>query len=175
MPTHEAEALAMQWKVARSARDYEAADGIRARLRSVGIEAEDLVQEIELFGLSGRNGNDWMASGTAHHETDEVLAADDPDPRSYRDHMSEEARQLFGPTEAASRHRDGGTGGLLTLNYSVVPDLPDEIGFKVTSGKAHASADALAAYKEVVRQQEEALRQEIADRNRQTLRVRSTG
>ena len=164
MPTHEAEALAMQWKAARAAKDYAAADGIRSELRAVGIEAEDLAQEIEIYGLSDRPHGDKEAHGASGAAV-ETYEPDPKDPLAYREHMSKEAKALFQPTEAATLHKDGGTGGLLTLNYALIPELPKDIGFTVTGGKAQASADALTMYKEMKRQEEEAKRRETAERN----------
>ena len=93
-----------------------------------------------------------------------------------RDHRSKEARALgeARAVDLSAQHKDGGTGGLLTLNYSLIPELPDSVGFKVTSGKAHASADALDAYKEMMQQEAEATRREIAEANTRTLRARRT-
>ena len=38
--------------------------------------------------------------------------ADPNDTLAYREHRTEEAKALFQPTDAAARHKDGGTGGL---------------------------------------------------------------
>ena len=161
MPRKQVEALAMQWREAKSAKDYNAADAIRSRLRAIGVEAEDLAREIEMFGFSDE----------AFDEDDGAVGApptaepDPNDPLAYREHRTEQAKALMGPTELAGRHKDGGTGGLLALNYSIVPDLPEGIGFTVLSGKAHANAEALTAYKEAQAQAEEETRREIAARN----------
>jgi len=173
MPRARAEALALEWKEARSQKDYATADGIRATLRAVGIEAEDLYQEIEIFGLSeslAAHDIGDAAGEAAERPTPYEPPADDP--LAYRDHMSSEARALFAPTEAAARHKDGGTGGLLTLNYQVIPDLPPDIGYRVTAGKVHASEEALVAYKRLQEEEAAAQRRQIAERNAQTLRAR---
>ena len=56
--------------------------------------------------------------------------------------------------------------------YSVVEDLPEDFGFTVTAGKTQASRDALTAYREMVAQDEEEGRRQIAERNAQTMRMR---
>lgn len=177
MPRAEAEGLALQWKEAKRGKDYATADGIRSRLRAVGIEAEDLAEEIEIFGLSERmhpGASDGGEGGLdVSDAVPEPYEPDANDPLAYRDHRSERTKALFAPTEAAARHKDGGTGGLLTLNYSLIPDLPENFGFTVTAGKAHANEDALTAYKQMKADEEEAMRKQVAERNAQTrMRVR---
>ena len=121
MPKREAEGLAMRWKAARAAKDYATADRIRSELRAVGIEAEDLVFEMELCGLSGCGETDQQQYG---HGGSDVRGSDtatpvpyEPDPNdqlAYREHRTDEAKAIFQPTEAAAQHRDGGTGQGLT-------------------------------------------------------------
>lgn len=168
MAKKEAEALALQWQEARAGRDYATADGIRSRLRAVGIEAEDLAAEIEIFGLSSE------AVDVSDEPTEVAVEGPPgrPDPLAYTDHMSAEAKALFKPTEAAARHKDGGTGGLLTLDYNKIVDLPPDIGYTVTAGKAHANEEALRTYKHMLAEEEEANRRQIAERNAHTLRAR---
>lgn len=169
MARGEAEALALRWRDTKRAKDYATADAIRTQLRAVGIEAEELVQEIEIFGLSDLY--DDVSDGAAGAGAQ--APAHEPDPNdqlAYREHMTSKAKALFQPTEAAARHKDGGTGGLLCLNYSVVEDLPKELGFIVTAGKTQADKDALTAYKEIMKQKEEEERREIFDRNTRNLR-----
>ena len=170
MPRAEAERLALRWKSARSSKDYATADHIRTQLRAVGIEAEDLAYEIEIFGLESELADVSDAAGSSAPPP-KPYEADPNDTLAYREHRTEEAKALFRPTDAAARHKDGGTGGLLTLNYNVVEELPPNFGFTVTAGKTQASADALTAYKEMVRAEEEATRRQIAERNAQGLRM----
>jgi len=167
MPRKQAEALAMEWRSARSARDYTTADGIRSRLRAVGIEAEELADEIEMFGISDRSPEPVDVSEPAGAA---APPAED-DPLGYKEHMTAEAKALFKPTDAAARHKDGGTGGLLTIDYSLIPELPSELGFTVTAGKLHASETALSAYKQMKQEEEEAQRREVAERNSRNVRA----
>ena len=48
---------ALQWKEAKSLKDYALADGIQSQLREVGIEAEDLAAELGRGGRSGGGGS----------------------------------------------------------------------------------------------------------------------
>ena len=70
----------------------------------------------------------------------------------------------MGPTDAVKNHRDGGTAGLLTLNYQQIEPLPPEIGFTVTSGRISATADPLLTLRRL--QEEEAAREREAIRQR---------
>ena len=60
----EAEALALQWKEAKSLKNYALADGIRSQLREVGIEAEDLAAELGRGGRSGGGGSSMPTMAT---------------------------------------------------------------------------------------------------------------
>ena len=86
MPREQAEALALRWRDARSAKDYATADAIRTQLRAVGVEAEDLAQEIEFFGLSAGHAE---RGGGAARDTSAAPTPYEPDPNdplAYRDH-----------------------------------------------------------------------------------------
>ena len=104
-----AESLAYEWYEAKRARDYNAADEIRSRLRAVGYEATDLYEEIELFGWSAPDGAvsassaDAARASSAPANIDEVAHAESDDPLGYREHRDANTKALFAPTSAAVR------------------------------------------------------------------------
>jgi hypothetical protein len=101
---------------------------------------------------------------------DASSAPEEEHPFGYKPTVSRHIE--FGPTEAAKNHRDGGTGGLLALNYQKIEPLPKGIGFAVTSGFSTATADALLALKRMQQEEEERQRREIMQRNAASLRTR---
>ena len=169
IPRAQAEALAMKWQEARWSKDYATADAIRSTLREVGIEAETLVEEIEMMGLT--DVTDYNGGGTYQREPPPSEPANE-DPLGYKEHRTAQAKALFQPTEAVNRHKDGGTGGLLTLDYNAIPELPENFGFTRVSGFVHANEEALSAYRRIQAEEEEAERRRIAERNAQTLGAR---
>ena len=76
-------------------------------------------------------------------------------------------RGEYNPTPAAKNHKDGGTGGLLTISYTDIQELPPDIGFTVMSQKWVATAEPLIALKKLQDEEQEAKRQLIAQSNRQ--------
>ena len=116
MARAEAEAQALKWKVAKREKDYTAADSIRAELRAAGYEPDELLEEMDYFGPSGGSGGHMSAEEV--WESEPYAYVDDDysspeDPLGYKPtvYVPPEARHLFGPTELASKHKDGGTGG----------------------------------------------------------------
>ena len=165
----EAEELSLKWASARRERDYETADAIRGQLRAAGFEPETVAEEISIYGRTptpsgGASGVSAVASADASS------APEEEHPFGYKPTVSRHIE--FGPTEAAKNHRDGGTGGLLALNYQKIEPLPKGIGFAVTSGFSTATADALLALKRMQQEEEERQRREIMQRNAASLRTR---
>jgi len=165
----EAEELSLKWASARRERDYETADAIRGQLRAAGFEPETVAEEISMYGRTptpsgGASGVSAVASADASS------APEEEHPFGYKPTVSRHIE--FGPTEAAKNHRDGGTGGLLALNYQKIEPLPKGIGFAVTSGFSTATADALLALKRMQQEEEERQRREIMQRNAASLRTR---
>lgn len=166
----EAEELSLKWASARRERDYITADAIRGQLRAAGFEPEEVAEEISMYGRTptpsgGAGGVSAVASAVASAAPEE-----EEHPFGYKPTVSRHIE--FGPTEAAKNHRDGGTGGLLALNYQKIEPLPKGIGFAVTSGFSTATADALLALKRMQQEEEERQRREIMQRNAASLRTR---
>ena len=155
----EAEELAVQWSSARRAKDYSTADAIRDRLRRAGFEPEELMEEIAIYGRSEPPAAPRAATAPPEDVAEEAA----PDPLGYQPHVARPAD--WGPTEAAMNHKDGGTGGLLTLNYQVLEPLPPDIGFTVTSGNISATEGPLLALKRIQEEEEAEERRRIAERN----------
>lgn len=160
MGRYEAEELAEQWQMARRERDYATADAIRARLRKASLEPEDIVDEISWYGRTPRGGGEPAPSSAP------APTAKKDDPLAYRPTV--ERNVEWGPTDAAKNHRDGGTGGLLTLNYQQIEPLPADLGFVVTSSYATATKEPLLALKRLQEEEEERTRREIRERNAMT-------
>lgn len=163
MPRADAEELAEQWGAARRDRDYATADGIRDRLRKAGFEAEDVVEEMAIYGRTERTPAATSAAAHARDLSDISDGKDDwvPDPSFGL--IQRPAG--WGPTEAAKNHKDGGTGGLLTLNYQQIVPLPKNIGFTVTGGFTTATEEPLLALKRLQEEEEERNRRYIRERN----------
>ena len=166
----EAEELSLKWASARRERDYATADAIRGQLRAAGFEPEEVAEEISMYGRTptpsgGAGGVSAVARAVASAAPEE-----EEHPFGYKPTVSRHIE--FGPTEAAKNHRDGGTGGLLALNYQKIEPLPKGIGFAVTSGFSTATADALLALKRMQQEEEERQRREIMQRNAASLRTR---
>jgi len=161
----QAEELVDQWNTARRAKDYGTADGLRDRLRKAGYNPEEVLEEISLFGYSEEFEAPALGSApqAASSASQPVEAASD-DPLAYQPTVPPKPAH-WGPTDAIKNHKDGGTGGLLTLNYQTVVPLPPDIGFTVTSGNISATADSLLALKRVQEEEAERERQMIRERN----------
>jgi len=161
----EVEALSEQWAAARAARDYTTADAIRARVRKAGFDPEDMVEELATYGRTAPNTapSESKLAGPHGPLPAAALAEEQEDPLAYRPTVVRTVE--WGPTDAAKNHKDGGTGGLLTLNYQSIEPLPPDIGFTVTSGSSIATKDPLLAYKRLQQEEEERTRREINERN----------
>mmetsp|Transcript_56513 Transcript_56513/g.155357 ORF Transcript_56513/g.155357 Transcript_56513/m.155357 type:complete len:171 (-) Transcript_56513:96-608(-) len=161
--------MALEWADARRARDYATADGLRAKLRSAGHEPEELVFELETGALW--IDDDVPTSASAVPCGPAVPAATEPDPDdplAYRVTAASGRgeRGEYNPSPHVANHKDGGTGGLLTISYTDVQKLPANIGFSVCSQKWVATAEPLIALKKMQEEEEERKRQEIAQSNR---------
>ena len=154
-----AEALAEEWSAAKRQKDYYTADALRDRIRKAGFEPDELVEEMSIYG---RTEPDHKASRAQVDVTDEPTPYD---PRGYQPTVPSRPAGWGGPTDAAKNHKDGGTGGLLTINYSAIVPLPPDIGLTVSSGKISATADPLLALKRLKEEEEERERERIRERN----------
>ncbi len=176
----DAEALAEAWMEARRERDYATADAIRARLRAHGLQADEIAADIEAYGRTPTGGTAGVGSvaggnagaGTAGAGTAGAGAAvgagsSGEDPLAYKPTVRRPEGLEFGPTDLAARHKDGGTGGLLTLNYSAIEPLPEGIGFTVTSSHFSATAEPLLALKRLQLEEEAKEKEVIRQRNAQ--------
>ena len=137
---------------------------LTARLLSEPL-ARELGQTVVIENRGGAGGVSAVARAVASAAPEE-----EEHPFGYKPTVSRHIE--FGPTEAAKNHRDGGTGGLLALNYQKIEPLPKGIGFAVTSGFSTATADALLALKRMQQEEEERQRREIMQRNAASLRTR---
>ena len=173
-----AERLSEQWIAARRAKQYATADALRDRLRKAGYEPQDVVEEIALYGYTGggavaeedHDGGGGAApdGGSAAGASGASVVAAEEDPLAYRETV-QRPEGYMGPTDAAKNHRDGGTAGLLTLNYQQIEPLPPEIGFTVTSGFTSATADPLLTLRRLQEEEAAREREEIRRRNAKSL------
>lgn len=172
-PTQAQLLLARKWEQAKRERDYETADRIRATLRSAGFEAEELVLELEMGAISNVNEVVALAetgTSSANVPDGQQTVAAPEDPLGYRVTASSGRgeRGEYNPSPFAALHKDGGTGGLLTISYTNVQELPDDIGFTVMSQKWVATAEPLLALKKMKQEENDKKRQLIAQSNRQS-------
>jgi len=170
-PTARQARLALQWGQARRDKDYDTADGIRAALRREGVEAEELLFEVQTFGLDSFEEQEEEANDTSTPSSSAPEEPESVDPLGYQPHATGSSRDtIFKPTDLASSHKDGGTNGLLTISYSTVPELPPDIGFTVMSQKWVATAEPLIALKKIKEEEEEIKRRETNARNARHVR-----
>ena len=161
----DAEALAEAWMQARRERDYATADAIRARLRAHGLQPDEIAAEIDAYGRTPTGGG-TARSGSGTSSANLIASAgENVKPDGYQPTVARPEGLAFGPTDAAKNHKDGGTGGLMALNYSAIEPLPEGIGFTVTSSHFSATAEPLLALKRIRLEEEAREKEMIRQRN----------
>jgi len=158
----EAEELSTRWSEARRARDYGTADELRARVRMAGFEPDEVVEEIAMYGRTRAPAPSGSRCAAPPSTAGQEVGRGDP--LGYTPTVVRPA-ELHTMIDAAKNHKDGGTGGLLTLNYQTIVPLPVDLGFTVTSGYTSATAEPLLALKRLKEEEEERTRREISQRN----------
>ena len=161
----DAEALAEEWMQARRDRDYATADDIRARLRAHGLEPDEIAAEIEAHGRTPTGAHTALGGSGISSASGGASAGENVKPDGYKPTVARPEGLAFGPTDAAKNHKDGGTGGLLALNYSAIEPLPEGIGFTVTSSHFSATAQPLLALKRIQLEEEAREKEKIRQRN----------
>jgi hypothetical protein len=163
----DAEALAEEWMQARRDRDYATADDIRARLRAHGLEPDEIAAEIEAHGRTPTGAHTALGGSGISSASGGASASENVKLDGYKPTVERPEGLAFGPTDAAKNHKDGGTGGLLALNYSAIEPLPEGIGFTVTSSHFSATAQPLLALKRIQLEEEAREKEKIRQRNAQ--------